>query len=134
MNVESHKRTLAILHLVVGFFKLFVYGMLTLFFSIFMPFIENEIIKEEGQDAIWVMDLVSSAFFSIIIVAALITAIPSIVGALATLKGKAYGMVLMLISGCISLLSFPLGTAIGAYTIWVFVENNKVEKNEQTGG
>jgi hypothetical protein len=131
MNVDSHKRTLGILHLIVGFFRLFILGGVTLFFSIFKPFIENEIIREEGADAIWIMDLVSSAFFSIIIIAVLITALPSIIGGLAVLKGKAYGMVLLLISGCISLLSFPLGTALGAYTIWVFVENNKAEKHEQ---
>lgn len=131
MNVESHKRTTAIFHLVVGFFRLFVFGGVALFFSIFKPFIENEIIKEEGADAIWVMDLVSTAFFGIIIIAVIISALPSIIGGFATLQGKSYGMILLLISGCISLLSFPLGTALGIYTIWVYTENNKLEKNEQ---
>lgn len=134
MNVESHKRTLAILHIVVGFFKLFVYGGITFFFSLFKPFIVNEIIEEEGADAIWIMDLISSAFFAIIVVAILITALPSIIGGFAVQKGKEYGMVLLLISGCISLLSFPLGTAIGAYTIWVYVENNKSKQHGEIEG
>ena len=131
MNVESHKRTVAIFHLIVGFFRLFVLGGVTLFFSIFKPFIENEIINEEGADAIWIMDLVSSAFIGIIIIAVIVSALPSIVGGFATLQGKSYGMILLLISGCISLLSFPLGTALGIYTIWVYTENNKADTNEQ---
>jgi hypothetical protein len=131
MSVNSHKRTLATLHLIVGFFRLFIIGGITLFFSILKPFIENEIMQAEGSDAIWIMNLISSAFFSLMIIIVLISALPSIIGGFATLAGKAYGMVLLLISGCISLLSFPLGTAIGVYTIWVYVENNKAEQNAQ---
>jgi hypothetical protein len=134
MNLDSHKRTLAIMHLVVGFFRLFVFGGIALFFTFFKPFIENEILKEEGTDAIWVMDIISTFFFGIIIVAALVTALPSIIGGFAVQKGKEYGMVLLLISGCLSLLSFPIGTLLGAYTIWVFVENNKTKENGQIDG
>ncbi len=43
-------------------------------------------------------------------------------------------MVLLLIAGCISLLSFPIGTAIGVYTIWVFIEDNKAQKDAKADG
>lgn len=130
MNVDSHKRTLAIIHLVVGIFKLLIFGGISIAFSIFLPFIENQVLQEEGTHNMWVFDLISGAFISIMIVIALFTAVPSIIGGFATLKGKKYGMTLLLIAGCVSLLSFPIGTAIGAYTIWVYIENGKGEKNE----
>lgn len=133
MNLDSHKRTLAIMHLVIGILRiLFILGV-AMFFSVLFPFIESEIISEEGPDAVWILDIISSAFTGIVIFAVAIAGLPSIIGGIATLQKKEYGMVLMLISGCLSLLSFPIGTALGVYTIWVFVENNKA-KNEQTSG
>lgn len=130
MNIESHKKTLAILHLAIGVIKLVVFGLITLFFSTFLPFIENEVTREEGPEAAIVFDFVSSAIYSIIIIVAICSAVPSVIGGIAVLKNKEFGMVFLLIAGCISLLSFPIGTAIGAYTIWVFVENNRQQKNE----
>ncbi len=134
MTIDSHKRTLAIIHISLGIFKLFVYGGLIVFFSSFLPFIESEIIKEEGQEASLIFDFITSAFYSILVIAATLTSIPSIIGGFAVLKEKEYGLVLILISGCISLLSFPIGTAVGVYSIWVFVENNRQKKNAELDG
>ena len=130
MNVESHKRTLAIIHLVLGIMEIVFLGIAALFLQTFLPFIEQEVIREEGQEVAWVFDLISSGIFSILIVVVLFSSLPSIIGGIATLKSKEFGMTFLLIAGCLSLLSFPIGTAIGAYTIWVFVENNR-KKNEQ---
>ena len=133
MTIDSHKRTLAIIHLTVGFLKLFIFGILSLFFSAFKPFIENEIIEEEGADAAWIIELISTGFFTIMFIAIVFSALPSIIGGLATLKNKDYGMILLVIAGCLSLLSFPIGTAIGAYSIYVYVENQRSEKATDTG-
>ena len=76
MNVDSHKRTLAIIHLAVGFLKLIVFGIVGLLFASFLPFIENEVIREEGPQAALVFDFISSAFVSILILVAIFTAIP----------------------------------------------------------
>lgn len=131
MNIESHKRTLAIIHLVVGILELVIFGLLGLFFSTFLPFLEQEVVKEEGPDAAIIFDFVSSGLFSIIFICVLLTAIPSIIGGIATLKQKEWGLTLLLIAGCISLLSFPVGTAVGAYSIWVYVENSRQKKDEK---
>ena len=66
---------------------------------------------------------------SIMIIAIVFSALPSIIGGMATLNNKSYGMVLLVIAGCLSLLSFPIGTAIGAYSIYVYVENQRAEKD-----
>lgn len=134
MTISSHKRTLAIIHLTVGFLKLFIFGLLSVFFAAIKPFIESKILEENGADGTWIFQLVSSAFFGIIVIAIIFSAIPAIVGGFATLKNKNYGMVLLVIAGCISILSFPVGTAIGAYSIYVFVENQREEKNGKADG
>ncbi len=131
MQIDSHKRTLAIIHLVVGILELVIFSLAGLFFSTFLPFIEREIVKEEGPDAAIVIDFISSGLFSIFTIIILLTAIPSIIGGIATLRNKEWGLTLLLIAGCISLLSFPVGTAIGAYSIWVYVENSRQQKDEQ---
>ena len=128
MTIDSHKRTLAIIHITVGFLKLFFFACLSLFFSSFKPFIENKILEEEATHAAWIIDLSSTGFFSIMILVIVFSVLPSIIGGIATLKNKSFGMVLLVIAGCLSLLSFPIGTAIGAYSIYVFVENQRSEK------
>ncbi len=130
MTIESHKRTLAIIHITVGFLKLFIFGCLSLFFTSIKPFIENKIIEDEGADAIWIFDLITTGFFSIMILAIFFSALPSIIGGFATLKNRSYGMVLLIIAGCLSLFSFPIGTAIGGYSIYVFVENQRIESSK----
>lgn len=130
MDIYSHKRALAIIHLVTGTLELIAFSIFGLFFSTFFPFIKNAAIEEEGQEVAWVFDMLSSGLFSILIVIALFSSLPSIIGGIATLRNKEFGLVLLLIAGCISLLSFPIGTAIGAYSIWVYVENGRIKKNE----
>ena len=132
MDISAHKRTLAIVHLIAGIFNLLLLGGATVFFSIFFPFIQRAI-EEEGQlEGLFFVDIFSGFIYSVIIVSVLLTALPSIIGAIALLKDKAYGLVLLMISGCISLLSFPLGTAVGVYTIWVYVQQSKEKSNAQT--
>lgn len=48
-----------------------------------------------------------------------IFALPSLVGGIGLINHKSWAWVLVLIAGIMSLLSFPIGTAIGVYTIWV---------------
>jgi hypothetical protein len=42
------------------------------------------------------------------------------------LNNKSWSLTLLLILGCFKLFSFPIGTAIGIYTIYVYSENHKI--------
>ena len=90
--------------------------------------------EENGAEGFWIFQLVSSAFVGIVLIAIIFSALPAIIGGFATLKEKKFGMVLLVIAGCISILSFPIGTAIGVYSIYVFVENQREEKNDKADG
>jgi len=68
-----------------------------------------------------IMPLVSIISTGIII----LFAIPAIVGGIALLNNKSWALTLLLVLGCFQLFSFPFGTALGVYSIWVYAEDKK---------
>ncbi len=117
----NHKRILAILYIVSG--SLQILGMLLMsgLISAFLPFIMDR----ADPEALWIIEWIVPFVRTIATVVILFFSIPSIVGGVALLNEKTWAMMLLLILGCFKLFSFPIGTAIGIYTIWVYSENHK---------
>ena len=59
-----------------------------------------------------------------------LTALPAVVGGVGLLKGKNWARVLVIFLAILDLLDFPIGTAIGAYTLWVLLNNETSEMFE----
>lgn len=120
--MEVHKRILAILYIISG--SLQILGMLfvTAFLSAIIPFIMDE----AGPDAEWVFVWLVPFIRIIAIVIILFFSIPSIIGGVALLNNKPWALTLLLVLGCFKLFSFPIGTAIGIYTIYVYSQDHKV--------
>ena len=112
MDIQSHKRTLGIIHI--------VYGSLIAIAFVFIG----------SFDADEILFMVSSLIRTIFILLLVFSALPSIIAGIGLLQKKSWGVVIALIAGCVSIFSFPFGTAVGVYSIYVFVENNK-HKNDQ---
>ena len=49
--------------------------------------------------------------------------IPGIVGGIALVKGKSWARIFMLVLSVLILFNIPIGTAIGAYSIWALSQN-----------
>jgi hypothetical protein len=49
-------------------------------------------------------------------------AVPSVIAGIGLLMRKEWGRILALVVGILSLIDIPLGTALGAYTIWVLMD------------
>jgi hypothetical protein len=66
-------------------------------------------------------------------VTSLILSIPGILAGLGLYKRKEWARILTLIISVLNLISFPLGTALGVYSIWALVQPENVEafKNQQ---
>ena len=120
--MEVHKRILAILYIISG--SLQILGMLfvTAFLSVIIPFIMDE----AGPDAEWVFVWLVPFIRIIAVVIILFFSIPSIIGGIALLNSKPWALTLLLVLGCFKLFSFPIGTAIGIYTIYVYSQDQKV--------
>ena len=51
----------------------------------------------------------------------LMISIPGILAGWGLLKGKNWARVVALVLGCLNILSFPFGTTVGVYTLWVLL-------------
>ncbi|WP_420315815.1 hypothetical protein [Ekhidna sp.] len=130
MDIQSHKKTLGIIHIVYGSLISITFIFIGSFISILFPFIADEIAKDVGNDADEILLMVSSIIRTVFILLLIFSALPSIIAGIGLLQKKSWGVVIALIAGCVSIFSFPFGTAVGVYSIYVFVENNK-QKNDQ---
>ncbi len=119
--METHKRILSILFIVHGVLQALGMLLVSLFLSAFLPFIISEAEAEAREILEWILPFLQFVGFAIIA----LFSIPSIVGGIALLNGKKWALTLLLVLGCIKLLSFPFGTALGIYSIWVYSENKK---------
>ena len=74
---------------------------------------------------------VNTMVFVVIAASLVIIALPGILGGIGLIKNRQWSHLLSLIMGCLNLINFPLGTALGVYTIWVLMKNYpcQYEKN-----
>ena len=57
----------------------------------------------------------------------LLLSVPGIIGGIGLFKRRNWARILILIVSAIDLLNFPIGTALGIYSIWVLVQNETVQ-------
>ena len=51
-----------------------------------------------------------------------VLSLPNLIGGWGLLKRKSWSRILVTILGCLQLLGFPFGTAIGIYTLWALTK------------
>ncbi len=124
--MDVHKRILAILYIISGSLQILGMILLSTFISIFIPFIMDE----AGPDAQWVFVWLVPFIKTIAACVIIFFSIPAIIGGIGLLNSKSWALTLLLVLGCFKLFSFPIGTAIGIYTIWVYSQNHKTSKTE----
>lgn len=125
--METHNRLLSILHIVTGTLALVTFALGSIIINTMYPFLLNEIGTSSDEGA-FIFDMVFQIVRGVFIVILVVIPIPSLIGGLALLNGRKWGMSLLLISGSLNLFNIPLGTALGVYTIWVYLENQKQAK------
>jgi uncharacterized membrane protein len=124
--METKKRLLAILFIVYGVLQ--AIGMLVL--SVFLSFLISFLLPEvegDGKEINEILEWIIPFVQFIVVAVIILFSIPSIIGGIALLNGKKWALTLLLILGCFKLFSFPFGTALGIFSIWVYSENNKVQ-------
>jgi hypothetical protein len=61
---------------------------------------------------------ITSGVGSVIAVLVILVSAPSIIGGIGLLQWRPWARILVIILGCLNLLNFPFGTALGIYTLW----------------
>lgn len=125
--METHKRVLGILFIISGVLKIIGMTFLLAFFSFLFPFIVQEVPPDDQWAIEWLVPLIQIISWGVI----LLLAIPALIGGAGLLKHKPWALTLVLIIGCFNIFSFPFGTALAIYTIWVYAEDSKAKRAAQ---
>ncbi len=67
----------------------------------------------------------------VILVVIIILSIPGIIAGVGLLRKKEWARILTLIISVLDLVNFPIGTAVGAYSIWALVQPEVIEHFKQ---
>ena len=127
--MDTHKRILGTIYLIYGSF-IFVLLFLV-YFVLFGLIIGGEYnYSISDREASLAFTIVRWVFGFVL----LIFVIPSIIGGIGLLNNKKWAMTLLVIVGFISLFCFPIGTALGAYTLWMFFKEQELAKAAIEGG
>ena len=121
--MDSHKKVLAILYIVSGILQALILLLVSFFIGTLFPFLASEAEPDEQ----WVLTFIGNFIPAILWGLIIFMALPSIIGGVSLLNGKKWALTLLLVLGCFKLFSFPVGTALGVYTIWVYAEDNKAK-------
>jgi hypothetical protein len=122
--METHKRILGILYIVSGAFQILGMILISSFMGLLLPFIFEQAQVEQQWVLEWLVPFIRMIAIGIV----LIFSVPAIIGGIGLLNQKRWSMILVLVLGCFKLFSFPVGTALGIYTIWVYAEDQKLNK------
>jgi hypothetical protein len=109
--MENHIKAVGILSIGLSALAILIGG----FVFFLLAGIGIAVHEEEASIILPTIGIVVGVFF-------LLISIPGIIGGLGVLKQKEWARILVLIISALHLLNFPIGTAIGAYSIWVLVQ------------
>jgi len=111
--MEQHVKIVSILNIINGFIAI-LGGVICFLALAGIGWMTNDAV------ATTILKVVGFIIGSIFILIGL----PGVIGGFQLLKQKESGRILTLISGFINLVNFPIGTALGVYTIWVLFHDD----------
>ncbi len=123
--MESHKRVLGILYVISGVMLMMFIVFMSLFMGTILTLVTQELDSGEAQILEMVMGILR--FIPAFII--LFFSIPSVIAGIGLIYKQKWALILALILGCFKLFSFPIGTALGVYTIWVYAEDGKCQRH-----
>ena len=127
-SLDNHKRILGILYLISGILSFLGMLMLNAFLSVIFSFALQEANPDEQRAIEFALSI--AQYVPVFVI--LFFSVPTLIAAFGLLTRKSWATLFALIVGCLKLFSFPIGTAIGVYSIWIWSEDQKLSKS-QTG-
>lgn len=129
-SLDSHKKILGILYVISGTLTIFGMLMLNAFLSVIFSFALQEVDPDDRK----VMELIGTFIQYVPALVILFFSIPTLIAGVGLLTRKSWATLFAVIVGCFKLFSFPIGTAIGVYSIWIYSEDQKLKKNAVVKG
>ncbi len=111
-DFENHRRLLGILHLVWAGFAVIGAGAGTIL-------IASVGLLPGLIDETWLPLAITSTIAVLIAAMIMLFFFPSLIGGYGILRGRSWARPWLMIAAVLNLVVFPLGTALGVYTLWV---------------
>jgi ABC-type sulfate transport system permease component len=124
-RLDGHKKALGILYIISACFTILGMLVLNAILSLVFAFVFDEFDPEEKQLVELILSIV--AYVPAVVITFIV--LPTIIAGIGLLAKQQWAVILSLIVGCFKLFSFPIGTAIGVYAIWIFAEDQKLSRN-----
>lgn len=124
-RLDGHKKVLGILYVISATFTIFGMLLLNAFLAVIFSFALQEVDPDDQK----IVESVLSIIQYVPVFVILVFSVPTLIAGIGLLTRKSWATILALIIGCLKLFSFPIGTAIGVYAIWIFSEEQKLKKN-----
>ncbi|HEX8435492.1 hypothetical protein [Archangium sp.] len=111
--LDRHRHVLGILYVVFSALLALVA------FAMFAAIVFGALATSEAEERVGILG-VGGVMATLLLVLAL----PGFIGGIGLLRRRAWSKVLTLILAVLNLASFPVGTALGLYTIWFWLQPN----------
>jgi hypothetical protein len=121
-RLDGHKKVLGILYVISAMLSILGMIMMNAVLSLVFSFAFDEADADEQK----VMEFVSAIVQYVPILVIVFFSIPTLIAGIGLLTRQAWATIFALIMGCLKLFSFPIGTAIGIYAIWIYAEDQKL--------
>jgi hypothetical protein len=122
-TLDTHKKILGIIYVISACFALLVAVFIRAFISLVFEFA-----IEEGEMEPRMRDFVMSIISFVPAIIIVFSVIPTLIAGIGLLARATWAPILSLIMGCLKLISFPIGTIIGIYAIWIFAEDQRLKR------
>jgi ABC-type glycerol-3-phosphate transport system permease component len=126
-RLDGHKKVLGILYIISSVLTIFGMLLLNAILSLVFSFAFDEMDADEQRVAELVMAI--AQYLPAIII--FVFSLPTLIAGIGLLTRQGWALILALIIGCLKLFSFPIGTAIGIYAIWIYSEDQKLSRIPQ---
>ncbi len=108
--MEKHVNVVAALQIGLSILTIIIGAVIYIVFFLVGDFAEE-------QEAKFVLSIISN----VLVIFFILISIPGLIAGIGLLKRKEWARILALIISVLQLFNFPLGTAVGVYSIWALV-------------
>jgi hypothetical protein len=122
--MESHKKILGVIYIVSAMLQ----GLLMLAFSFIFTLILGFVLGDADPADAAVIGFILKVLDYIPAFIIIVLVLPSLIAGIGLLARQDWALTMAMIVGCLKLFSFPVGTAIGVYALWVYFEDRKISK------
>ena len=119
--MEKHINVVAALHIGFSIFGIIIAVIIYSVLNLAGDFVNDD-------EANFILSIVANAVATFFI----IMSVPGIIGGIGLFKRKEWARILVLILSVLDLFNFPVGTAVGVYSIWALVQPEIVAEFKKT--